>query len=117
MIKLDDVIISKTMKKWNCHYLGNEMKHEAEIYNVEVAYDADFGYGIEIRINCENQSNLMTSSIWRQWKHDMPISWWRNKVKRDLVAKGNLWCWFWLLYWNLYQPAKLVEFDDAEAHK
>ena len=39
------------------------MKYEAEIWFVEVAYDADFGYGIEIRINCQNRSNVMTSSF------------------------------------------------------
>ena len=37
------------------------MKHEAEVCYVEVAYDADFGYGIEIRIICQNRSILMTS--------------------------------------------------------
>ena len=63
MIEFDDVIILKTMKKWNCQYLGYEMKYEAEICHVKVAYDADFGYGIEIRINCQNQSNSMTSSF------------------------------------------------------
>ena len=46
MVELDDVTILKTMKKWNCQYLGNEMKYEAEIFHVEVAYNADFGYGI-----------------------------------------------------------------------
>ena len=39
------------------------MKCEAEICCVEVAYDADFCYGIEIRINCQNWSNLVTSSF------------------------------------------------------
>ena len=63
MIEFDDVIILKTMRKRNCQYLGNKMKYEAEICYVEVAYDADFGYGIEIRINCENRSNLMMSSF------------------------------------------------------
>ena len=27
--------------------------YEAEICYVEVTYDADFGYGIKIRINCQ----------------------------------------------------------------
>ena len=31
------------------------MKYEAEISYVEVAYDADFSYGIVIRINCQNR--------------------------------------------------------------
>ena len=39
------------------------MRYEAEICYVEIAYDADFDYGIEIRINCQNRSNLMTSSF------------------------------------------------------
>ena len=39
------------------------MKYEAEICNVGVAYDANFGYDIEIRINCRNGLNLMTSSV------------------------------------------------------
>ena len=55
MIEFDNVIISKTMKQWNCQYLGNEMKYETFICYVVVAYDADFGYGIEIRINCQNR--------------------------------------------------------------
>ena len=62
MIEFDEVIILKTMEKWNCQYLGKEMKYEAEICNVEVAYDADFGYGSDIRITCQNRSNLMMSS-------------------------------------------------------
>ena len=63
MVEFGDVIILKTMKKWNCQYLGNEMKYDAEICYAEVAYDADFTYGIEIRINCQNRSNVMTSSF------------------------------------------------------
>ena len=43
-----------------CQYLGNKMNYEAEICSVEVAYDADFEYATEIRINCQNQSYLMT---------------------------------------------------------
>ena len=42
----------KTMKIWNCQYLGNKMKYETEICYVEVANNADFHYGIEIRTNC-----------------------------------------------------------------
>ena len=61
MIEFDDVIILKTMKKWNCQNLGDEINYEVGIWYVEVAYDADFGYGTEIRINCQNRSNLMTS--------------------------------------------------------
>ena len=63
MIEFNDIIILKTMKKWNCQYLGNKMKYEAEICYVEAAYNADFDYGIEIRTNCWNQANLMTSSF------------------------------------------------------
>ena len=47
-------------------YLGNEMKHEAEICYVEVTYGADFGYGIEIRVICQNRSELMAPSFSRQ---------------------------------------------------
>ena len=36
------------------------MKHEAEMCYVEESYDADFGYGIEIQIKCQNLSNSMT---------------------------------------------------------
>ena len=43
--------------------LGNEMKNEAEICYVEVAYDVGFGYGIEIRTICQNRSSLMKSSF------------------------------------------------------
>ena len=50
MIEFDDVIILKIMKKWNCQYLGYEMKYEAEICYVEVAYDANFCFGIQIPI-------------------------------------------------------------------
>ena len=39
------------------------MKYATEICYVGVAYDIDFGYGIEIRINFQIQSNLMTSSF------------------------------------------------------
>ena len=42
-------------------YLGNELKYEA--CHVGVAYDADFDYCIEIRINRQNLSNLMTLSF------------------------------------------------------
>ena len=43
-----------------CLYLGNEKKYEAEIFYVEVTFDTGFDYGIEIGINCQNRSNLMT---------------------------------------------------------
>ena len=36
-----------------------------------VTYDADFDYGIKVLINCQNQSNSMTSSFWKQWKHEI----------------------------------------------
>ena len=49
-----------------CQYLGNEIKYDAEVCYVEVAYDAYFTYGIEIRINWQNRSNLITSSFKRQ---------------------------------------------------
>ena len=39
------------------------MKYEAEICNEEVAYDADFSYGIQNGNNFENRSKLMTSSF------------------------------------------------------
>ena len=51
------------------------MKYEVEICYEEVAYDANFSYGIEIRINFQNRSKLMTSSFRRRSKHEMPISW------------------------------------------
>ena len=31
-----------------CQYLGNGIKYEAEVWQVDVIYDADFGYCIEI---------------------------------------------------------------------
>ena len=41
-----------------CQYLGNEIKYEAEICKLEeqleVIYDADFDYCIEICINRKN---------------------------------------------------------------
>ena len=46
LIEFSDVIILKTMKIWNCQYLSNEIKYEAEISYVQVAYDSYFGYGI-----------------------------------------------------------------------
>ena len=46
-----------------CQYLGNEIKYEAEICYLEMIHDADFDYCIEIRINRQNCSNLMTSSL------------------------------------------------------
>ena len=46
-----------------CQYLGNEIKYEAEIWKVEAIYDADFDYCIELCINRQNWSNLMTSSF------------------------------------------------------
>ena len=39
------------------------MNYETEICYVEVAYDADFDYATEIRINLQNRSYLMTSSF------------------------------------------------------
>ena len=39
------------------------MKYETEICNVEEAYNANFGYDIEIQINCKNRLNFMMSSI------------------------------------------------------
>ena len=53
------------------------MKYEAiaKICYVGIAYDADFGLGIEIQIRCQNQLNLMTSLFGRQRKHETPISW------------------------------------------
>ena len=45
LIEFDDVIILKAMKTWNCLYLGNKMKYEAEICYEEVAYDTNFSYG------------------------------------------------------------------------
>ena len=45
------------------------MKYEAEIRCEEVAYDANFSYGIQIRNNLENRSKLMALSFWRYWKH------------------------------------------------
>ena len=41
------------------------MKYEAKIHCEEVAYDADFCYGIQIGNNFENQSKLMMSSFGR----------------------------------------------------
>ena len=39
------------------------MKYEAEIRYEEVAYDANFSYGIQIGNNYKNRSKLMTSSF------------------------------------------------------
>ena len=39
------------------------MNYGAEICYVEEAYDADFSYGIKIRIISQNRSDLMTSSF------------------------------------------------------
>ena len=39
------------------------MKYEAKNCYVEVAYGGDFSYGIEMRIKCQNRSNLITSSF------------------------------------------------------
>ena len=39
------------------------MKYEAEIRYEEVAYDANFSYGIQTGNNFENRSKLMTSSF------------------------------------------------------
>ena len=39
------------------------MKYEAEICYKEVAYDANFSYGIQIGNNFENYSKLLTSSF------------------------------------------------------
>ena len=39
------------------------MKYKAENCFVEVAYDADFVYGIKIRTICQNRSNMMMSSF------------------------------------------------------
>ena len=60
LIEFDDIIILKT---GNGLYLGKEMKYGTEICNVEVAYNANFGYDIEIRINRKNRLNLMMSSF------------------------------------------------------
>ena len=49
--RINDVIILKTMKTRNCQYLGNTITYEVEIWYVEVIYDADLDYGIEILIN------------------------------------------------------------------
>ena len=53
-MEFDDVITVKTMKTYNCLYLGNEMKYEDEICYQEVIYDTDFGNGIKILINWQN---------------------------------------------------------------
>ena len=47
------------------------MKYEAEACYVRVAYDHDFDWGIEVWIKCQNQSNLIVASFWRQWKHEI----------------------------------------------
>ena len=39
------------------------MKYEVEIRYEEVAYDANFSFGIQIGNNFENQSKLMMSSF------------------------------------------------------
>ena len=41
-------------KNINCWYLGNEMKHEVEIWYLEVIYDDDFDYDIKILFNKQN---------------------------------------------------------------
>ena len=45
LMEFDDIIILKTMKHKNWY--------EAEIFYVGAAFDPDFGYSIEIRINCQ----------------------------------------------------------------
>ena len=45
------------MKIWNCQYLGDKVKYEAEFCYVEVAYDADFDY------STEEDSNQLSKSI------------------------------------------------------
>ena len=58
MVEFGDIII---LKHKIAHILVNEMKYEAEICYVMVPNDADVAYGIEIRLNCPNRSNLVTS--------------------------------------------------------
>ena len=37
------------METWNCQYVGNTtVRYEVEIWYVEVTYDVDFDYGVEI---------------------------------------------------------------------
>ena len=38
----------KDNQVWNCQYLGNEIKYEAEISHIEVAYDACFIYCMDL---------------------------------------------------------------------
>ena len=56
----DDIITFKTMKNEIANILY-VIKYESEICYLGMGYDADFGYGIETRINCQNRSNLMMS--------------------------------------------------------
>ena len=36
------------VKALNCQFLGNGLTYEAEIWHLEVNYDADFHYGVEM---------------------------------------------------------------------
>ena len=45
--------------------------YDAEISSLEETYDADSDYGINVLINRQNRSNSVTSSFWRQWKHEI----------------------------------------------
>ena len=40
-----------------------KIKYEAEICYVEVAYDADFGYAFEIRINCQLSKSIKSDDV------------------------------------------------------
>ena len=69
------------MKTRNYLYPGNEMKYEAEIRCEEVAYDANFSYGIQIGNNFENRSKLMTSSFEDIENIKFPVSWLQTEVR------------------------------------
>ena len=63
------------------------MKYEAEICHDEVAYDANFNYGIQIGNNFENQSKLITSLFEDIENIKLLVSWLQTEV-----LGGNLAC-------------------------
>ena len=59
--KIDDVITLRTAKASNYKYIGNRITYETAIWYVETIYNANFAYGIEIRISWQKVMNLMPS--------------------------------------------------------
>ena len=81
-IEFDDVIILKTMKTWNCQYLGNRIKYIAKIWYVGVIHNFDFGCYIEIGNNWK-----IGRIWWRPHSEDnenmkLPISWYQKSLGR-----------------------------------